>query len=139
MATPRAIVLVVEPEHHTAEMLRLILGDAGYAVRCASTLDEVEPRVNDQRPDLVLTEVRLPDTMPFAVLSQLDADPATRRLPVLLCTAAIDDLLREPYWRSRERTGAITKPFDIDKLLDCIAHLLDGKTPDTDPLLVAQS
>lgn len=139
MDVPRTDILVIEPDPRTSALFRLLLEDAGYGVRCADSLAEADRMLTDKRPDLVVSEVRLPDGPPFALLGRLDADPATRELPLLLCTAALSDLLRDGAWRGRARTGVVPKPFDIDRLLECIGHLRDGRLPDLDPALLPSS
>jgi hypothetical protein len=67
------------------------------------------------RPDLILLDIHLPDVDGYAVLAQLQADAATRQIPVVAVTAQAtpDDERRA---RAAGFADCITKPVDIARL-----------------------
>lgn len=129
MVAPARDVLVVDDAPELLTLMELLLSAEGYVVRTASTLDQVERELSRSRPDLVVTDVRLPGLPPFAVLDRLDVKPATRGLPVLLCTGAVLDLETGGERLRRPQTMAVLKPFDIDVLLQCVERLLGNSAP----------
>jgi len=76
-----------------------------------------------QHPDLILTDIHLPDSYGYQILAQLKADPNTKNIPVIALTA---DAMNEDIVRAREAgfTGYITKPIDIYAFFDLIDHYL---------------
>ena len=135
MAAPAKNVLVVDDAPEFLSFMEMFLSAEGYAVRTAATPDEAERALTGRQPDLVIADVRMPGLPPFAVLDRLDRDPATRDLPVLLCTASSHDLEVEVERLARPHTEALLKPFDIDDLQACVERLLAGgeRQPDHSP------
>jgi CheY-like chemotaxis protein len=121
-------VLVVDDAPELVTFLELLLRDAGYTVRTAANLTELDKALAQSRPDLVITDALVAGAAPFAVLDRLAADPTTRTLPVLVCTGAVHELHAHSARLRAAHIGVLLKPFAIDVLLHCVASLL---TPGT--------
>lgn len=76
--------------------------------------------------DGILLDVSMPDMDGFSVFEQLQANPATRAIPVVLLTAKVlpSDLRR---FSEMGVAGVITKPFNPVTVCDQIADLLGWK------------
>jgi two-component system, NtrC family, response regulator GlrR len=133
MQPPRPAVLVVDADTQLLELFALLLDDAGYTVRGVTTLDQAAAALAEQRPAIVITELHLPGAAPLAMLHHVAADPTTRDLPVLVCTAVMDALTELERHRRAAPTAVLPKPFDIDRLLHCVEQLVAGKLPDPAP------
>lgn len=82
-------VLLIDDEETSRYVVRQMLGGAGpLRIREAETGAEGLRMARDARPDLILLDLRLPDTDGFDVLDQLLADAGTRDVPVLICTSS---------------------------------------------------
>jgi len=71
------------------------------------------------QPDLVITDIHLPDGTGFDVLNTLRQDPKTAGIPVLALTA---DGTRNNM-HNMQRAGfdrILTKPFDVSELLEVV-------------------
>ncbi|MBE7159193.1 MAG: response regulator, partial [Rhodospirillales bacterium] len=70
----------------------------------------------EQRPDLILLDVHLPDLPGWEVLAALQADPATHDIPVVVISA---DATSRQMQRLTEAGAAVymTKPIDVSKLM----------------------
>ena len=82
----------------------------------------------EQRPDLVVLDLHLPDVSGLDVLARLKADGSTREIPVVVLTA---DASRSQSDRVR-RLGAVeylTKPIDVPMFLDVVVKHLDVTRP----------
>ena len=78
-------ILVVEDKESMAEMLVQALGAEGYAVETAVDGAQGIKRLREMRPDLVLTDLKLPKKDGLAVLAEAKSrDPL---LPVIVMTA----------------------------------------------------
>ncbi len=78
------------------------------------------------RPDLILLDLHLPDIKGDAVLQQLQDDPSTSHIPVVMLSAdatqrQIDRLLAAGAW------AYLTKPIDVKRLLEILDEALDAR------------
>jgi len=119
-------ILVVDDTPRNIRVLEAMLGPRGYAVVPASSGAEALLKVASDPPDLVLTDVVMPEMDGYELCRRLRADPATRLLPVVMVTASGD---REKV--SALEAGAddfVQKPFNQAELLARVASLLRIKT-----------
>ena len=53
-------LVVVDDDREASAMLKIILGDRGAAVRCASTAQEALSLLDEQRPDVLINDIGMP-------------------------------------------------------------------------------
>jgi CheY-like chemotaxis protein len=117
-ARPR--VLVVEDDADVCEALRLILGDAGYAVATVAHGAAALDLVKQHRPALIFVDLRLPIMDGFSFVDQYRRTPPPHASLVLL--SAAKDL---PEIARQVRADAyVRKPFDADEILSIAARCL---------------
>lgn len=78
-------------------------------------------------PDLILLDLHLPDLSGIQVLNQLQADPRTSAIPVVVLTG---DPLPGTKGQVLE-SGALaclSKPVDVTQFLDTVSHILEEST-----------
>ncbi|MFC5301253.1 sigma 54-interacting transcriptional regulator [Azospira restricta] len=118
---PSAHVLVVDDDPDLLRLLSMRLRASGYRVTAVDTAEAALARVAVERPDLVLSDVRLPGRDGLALFDELrQQHPA---LPVILLTAhgTIPDAVAAT---ARGVFGYLTKPFDSQALLEKIRQAL---------------
>jgi len=116
-------ILIVEDEHTLRRLLEYRLGKQ-YDVRTAANGEEALQRVNEQLPNLIISDIMMPKMDGFALQSALQERQDTRAIPFIFLTAKADESSR----LKGRRTGVddyITKPFDIDQLLSRVDRLLE--------------
>ena len=121
----RSRVLCVEDNPSNLRLVERVLTRAGVEVLAAPQGRLGIELAVRHAPDLVLLDLDLPDISGEAVLASLAADPATARVPVVICSA---DASRSTIERLLE-AGAreyLTKPLDVAKLLKTVDALTDG-------------
>ena len=109
-------VLVVEDERDLQEVIRYNLRELGYEVVVSERGAPVPAMVREQRPDLVLLDLMLPDVSGLEVCRNLKSDPATRGIPVVMVTAKGEEVDRVVGFE----LGAddyVVKPFSVRELL----------------------
>jgi adenylate cyclase len=119
-------ILVVDDTPRNIRVLEAMLTPRGYAVVAASSGAEALLKVAADAPDLVLTDVVMPEMDGYELCRQLRAGATTRLLPVVMVTASGD---REKV--SALEAGAddfVQKPFNQAELLARVASLLRIKT-----------
>jgi CheY-like chemotaxis protein len=80
----------------------------------------------EHQPDLILLDLNLPDMTGDEVLRRLKADPAVRRIPVLMVSAdAMGDRVEQLLQLGA--AGYLTKPYKVAEFLRVIQQTLAGK------------
>lgn len=90
MESPKARILVVDDNAQNRDLAQATLEDEGYEVLLASGGEEGIRKVETERPDCVLLDVRMPGTDGFAVCSRIRELPESRDTPVVFLTALRD-------------------------------------------------
>jgi DNA-binding response OmpR family regulator len=87
----RARVLIVDDEEDNRRIYGELLKSAGYSVRLAASGDEGFGLALESPPDLVLSDVSMPDGDGLALLSRLRAEKKTASVPVILMSGVHKD------------------------------------------------
>jgi CheY-like chemotaxis protein len=106
--------------------IRLTLGrilDKDYVVLEATNGEEAVEIAKVQKPDLILMDLIMPKMDGYAACSQIKADEATKGIPVVILTA-VGNELNKKFATEMGAEGYITKPFNIQQLMDVITPLL---------------
>jgi DNA-binding response OmpR family regulator len=111
------VVLVVEDDWAVAEFIAEVLGDEGYAVRTVGTGAQARAALSIQPPSLVLCDLHLPDIAGSSLLSELRRD-GHADVCVVMMTADAD---RARAISAQGDYPCLSKPFDLDDLLACVA------------------
>lgn len=113
-------ILVVDDEEVNLELLQIILSRSGYEVVSARDGEEALCKVSEEKPDLILLDLKMPRKDGFDVLKELKSNVSWRLIPVIVLTA-----YNEEKYRAFE-AGAddfLSKPIDRLELLTRIkAH-----------------
>jgi two-component system, OmpR family, phosphate regulon response regulator PhoB len=122
-------ILVVEDDAALAELLRYNLKDGGYSVTMASSGEDAEVALAEDRFDLLVLDWMLPGVSGIELCRRLRAQPETKSLPVLMLTARGEEADRVRGLS----TGAddyVVKPFSIAELMARVKALLRRASPD---------
>lgn len=102
----KPLVLVVEDERRTSEMLKVILEEEGYEVSQAFDGAEAVRKAKELRPSAITLDILLPERSGWNVLSDLKAMPDTCDTPVLIVS-----VLRDKESKSRALSMGATDYF----------------------------
>ena len=80
-------ILVIEDHEENRRLLRDLLTSAGYEMIAAVTGEEGLRLAEERRPDLILMDIQLPGLDGYEVTRRLKANPALRRIPVIVVTS----------------------------------------------------
>ncbi|MCB0658380.1 MAG: response regulator [Saprospiraceae bacterium] len=114
-------VLIVDDDPSIRGLLVQELGEAGYQVREAENGKEALEKIRQQKPDLVLLDVMMPEMNGFDVAAILKNDPGTMDIPIIILSIVQDK-------ERGMRIGVdkyLTKPFDTEKLIVEVNALLE--------------
>jgi two-component system, OmpR family, KDP operon response regulator KdpE len=127
--TAKGNILVVDDEPQITRVLKTTLSSQGYGVRIASDGDEAIQLMKDWPPDMVITDLRMPNLGGLELTRQIRAKS---RIPIIVLSV-----------KGEERTkvdaldaGAddyVTKPFGVNELLARVrAALRRASAPEED-------
>jgi CheY-like chemotaxis protein len=112
-------VLVVDDHDLLRDGFRLILELEGYRVTTAADGRQALEAVAGECPDVVLTDIRMPDIDGWELRRRLLVEyPA---LPVIGMSSNPDVILEA---RVHRMNGTLVKPFHLDDLLDLLPRVL---------------
>jgi len=77
-------ILVVDDEPKVARLARDYLEKNGFRVLTAGDGQSALTTARREKPDLIVLDVMMPDKDGYAVCKDLKADPALRKIPILL-------------------------------------------------------
>ena len=119
------LVLVVEDN---VEMNRFVQETLAKRYRVVSAFDGRQglEKARELKPDLILTDMMMPELSGDQLVQALQADPALAHIPIVLLTAKADDELRIKLLRDGAR-DYLMKPFSIEELEARIENLVSAK------------
>lgn len=106
-------ILVVEDDRALRELLAGELRDAGHNVEVAGTVNEARQRLEEAFPDLVISDLRLPDDNGLVLLEAVTRQPAK---PGFIIITAFGTIAQAVDALKRGADDFITKPLDLDHL-----------------------
>lgn len=121
-------ILIVDDEPDLVETLRFPLEMEGYQVLVADNGEMGLNLARKERPDLIILDLMLPKLDGYKVCRLLKFDERFKEIPVLMVTAKTQEKDR----LLGKETGAdeyVTKPFDIEQLLEKVKAYLGRQSP----------
>jgi len=115
-------VLIVEDEEDLINILGILLMDEGYMVMKASSAEEALLLCQTRPPDLIISDIRMGDMDGFALLERIKATESLKSVPFIFLTSVDDSQARNRGLRLGAN-AYITKPFDVDPLLEIVREL----------------
>jgi len=124
----RPLVLVVEDNAEMNDFVCQSLSEPYRTVSAANGRDGLRLAL-ELRPDLILSDVMMPELSGADLVRELRGRPDLANTPVLLLTAKADEQLRVDLLR----LGAndfVMKPFSVDELVARVRNLVNHKLAD---------
>jgi len=121
----KARILYIEDNPDNMILVKRILEIEGYEVIGALTGREGLTKAIQNKPDIVITDINLPDIDGYEITHNLKTDKATAHIPVVAMTANVMQKDRENVFGAG-CDGYITKPIDVDELPEQIESFLKG-------------
>ncbi|RED17972.1 response regulator [Pontivivens insulae] len=115
-------VLAIDDTHYMLAMLSECLQEAGHSVVTAQDGVEGLAQLREHRPDMVITDLNMPNMDGLQFVRAARRDPAGIDLPILLLTTETAQNLRDEAARAHA-TGWLCKPFEPDQILRLVEQL----------------
>ncbi|RME45183.1 MAG: response regulator [Caldilineae bacterium] len=117
-------ILCIEDEPEMIELVRLILERKGFQVTGALGGKQALEVLKEEKPDLILLDLMMPDMDGWEVYRQVKADPRLASIPVIVVTAKAQSIDKVLGLHIAKVEDYVTKPFGPQELLASIAKVL---------------
>jgi CheY-like chemotaxis protein len=118
------LILYIEDERPVFELVRQALRLAGYEINGAKNGREGLEFMRQQKPDLLLLDLMMPEFNGWDVYREMKNDDALADIPVIVVTAKIPQQGRILIEDFPPVEDYITKPFDVEQLIRSVQNLL---------------
>jgi two-component system cell cycle response regulator DivK len=116
-------ILVVEDQEDNRQILRDLLGNAGYDMVEAENGEEALAEVEKQKPDLILMDIQLPVMDGYEATRRIKANPDLKAIPIIVVTSYA---LSGDEGKARDAgcDAYVTKPYSPRQLLAKVKEFL---------------
>jgi len=116
-------VLLVDDTRTLLSLIQVYL--MGWQMEFVEAKDGTEglARAREHRPDLVITDVRMPGMDGFELCAAIRADPVLHKTPIVLLTSLADDASRKKG-KLVGATAFLTKPVSVEELRNTVGGIL---------------
>ena len=115
-------IIFIDDSEITREMIRAALVDAGHVVQVAENLLNFDQRLAEFNPDIILTDVNMPDIRGDEICKVLKTKYDTADIPIVLFSSKDTEELSELADRAGA-DGFVSKQQGFDKLIEKIDEL----------------
>lgn len=120
-----AKIIAVDDSMADLKLAESILVGAAHRVAMCINGEGVEALIEQEKPDLILLDVVMPQRNGYEILRKLRRDPNNKDLPV--CIISSKDQPTDIEWGKRQgATDYLPKPYTADALLNMVARLTSG-------------
>lgn len=119
-------VLVVDDVLKNLKVIGNILLESGYEISLVSNGFEAIESLKDDKPDLILLDIMMPEMDGYEACKQIKSDPITADIPIIFITAKSETEDIVEAFRSGG-VDYITKPFNREELLVRVKTHVDLK------------
>ena len=115
-------VLVVNDTQEILELFEDILGAMGLEVVLMSYAPRELDRVRDAAPDLVILDFVFgeKELLGWQLLQKMKMDRSLAQIPVVICTAALQQVSELQGYLTEQGVMVIVKPFNVDQLEEAV-------------------
>ena len=121
----KARILYIEDNIDNMTLVQRVLEIEGFEVIPAETGKDGVSKAIKNLPDIIITDINLPDIDGYEVTDMLKNDKKTAHIPVIAMTANVMKKDREHVFKAG-CDGYISKPIDVDELPGQIETFLKG-------------
>jgi CheY-like chemotaxis protein len=128
-------ILVINDDPAILDLFQELLGEEGYTVTLdnfARQTGELQQSIRETKPDLIIMDFVIGgEASGWQLLQLTRMDRATRDIPVIICTGAVRQVNELGAHLDTMGVQVVTKPFDIDHLLETISQAWERESPES--------
>jgi CheY-like chemotaxis protein len=116
-------ILLVDDEPLWLDAMKIVLKDEGYRTITVTSGEEALLKLQTRKPDLIMTDVRMPVMNGFDLFQKIREIPKLARVPIVFMSS-IDDYFAKRTARELGAQGYITKPSFTEDLKRSVESFL---------------
>jgi signal transduction histidine kinase/CheY-like chemotaxis protein len=124
------LVLVVDDDRDVACSISRTLSSKGFAAACAYDGREALAWLEDNRPDVILTDLRMPELDGYQLIERVKGDAATADLPIVVMSGYALDA--DKVDTLSLTAGQVSKPFSPEDVAERVSAMLEHGTVGTE-------
>ncbi|MDP1916683.1 MAG: response regulator [Myxococcales bacterium] len=118
-------ILLIDDSEITLQMEKAVLEQRGYEVQATTTLVEFERLLKDFKPDLILTDIHMPEARGTDICRTLKNEYQTQDIPIVLFSSLNDDELAD-LAQQVGADGFLSKAHGLDALGEKVDELVES-------------
>jgi twitching motility two-component system response regulator PilH len=112
-------ILVVEDTASEQDLIISYLVEGGYSVISATNGQEALKKIEEKRPDVVVTDLVMPGMSGLELCRSLKKNQDTKNVPIVACTSKNQEL--DKLWGMKQGIDVyVTKPFSREDILRAV-------------------
>jgi CheY-like chemotaxis protein/nitrogen-specific signal transduction histidine kinase len=124
-STGKKNVLIVDDEESFRDVLKCVLGEEGYRLSEAVTGNEAIAKLQTSTPDLLLLDLKLPDTDGWGVMRYISEQPRLKDMQVLVISGIMLNEGQSEEIQIRDYAFINKGDFKVTHVLQKVADLLE--------------
>jgi two-component system alkaline phosphatase synthesis response regulator PhoP len=124
----KAKILVIDDEPSEVKMITMALRREPFEVISAQNGTEGIEKAKNEKPDLIILDIMMPEKDGFTTCKELKTDPQCSNIPIIILTAIGDSPLLLPEMQSASESPLaedyIDKPVDPNFLIQRVKKLM---------------
>ncbi len=129
-------ILLCDDELHILRAAEFKLKRVGFEVICASDGQEAWELIQQNRPDILVTDCQMPRLDGLGLARRLREDPLTADLPIVMLTAKGFELSRGNLEEEWGIAALLAKPFSPRELAKCVEQVLETGKYEKPPVMI---
>ncbi|MBT9312029.1 response regulator [Leptothoe kymatousa] len=112
-------ILVIDDVKSELDLISHYLEEAGYVVTGILNGLEAIDKIQSDRPDVIVTDLVMPDITGLELCRKLKKEPSTADIPIVACTTK--DRKMDKSWAKKQGVvGYVVKPCTAEQLVDAV-------------------
>lgn len=117
-------ILYIDDNEKMTELFALLSKDYDFTALTANTLEQGKKILSEYVPDVVISDLQMPDGDAYRLTALLKSDSRTSEIPVIICTNAPTEKGKKSFLLGAKKF-LHRKPYNIRNL----NFILEGITP----------
>jgi DNA-binding response OmpR family regulator len=118
-------IMIVDDEQDLREMINLMMTKEGYETEMAEHGTDFLEKIDEFQPELVTLDVMMPGLTTREILENLKGKKNNPKI-ILLTVVRFSDEEREKILKMGNVVDYVTKPFDLEALMNTVKKHLDN-------------